>query len=93
MQNTCSTAICSFNELVRLALIAPTYEALRRANPDIPARTIKAFIDEPGDCTSIEQFMCRHEFAYTGTQYGGDDERWHGEGRAYCQKCGMDGDA
>lgn len=34
-----------------------------------------------------------HKFAYTGTQYGGDDDRFHGEGRAYCEHCGADGDA
>lgn len=36
---------------------------------------------------------CAHDWAYTGTEYGGDDERYHGEGRAYCSKCGADGDA
>jgi hypothetical protein len=36
---------------------------------------------------------CAHEWAYTGTAYGGDDERWHGEGRCYCIHCGADGDA
>lgn len=34
-----------------------------------------------------------HVFVYTGTAYGGDDERWHGEGRCYCKHCGADGDA
>ena len=34
-----------------------------------------------------------HVWAFTGTQYGGDDERFHGEGRAYCELCGADGDA
>jgi hypothetical protein len=33
------------------------------------------------------------EWAYTGTAYGGDDDRNHGEGRAYCVQCGADGDA
>lgn len=36
---------------------------------------------------------CAHEWVHTGTAYGGDDERYHGEGRAYCSKCGQDGDA
>lgn len=35
---------------------------------------------------------CAHEWVYTGTAYGGDDERYHGEGRVYCSKCGADGD-
>lgn len=34
-----------------------------------------------------------HEWSYTGTQYGGDDERWGGEGRVLCVHCGADGDA
>ena len=34
-----------------------------------------------------------HEWAYTGTAYGGDDESYHGEGRCYCIHCGADGDA
>lgn len=33
-----------------------------------------------------------HQFECTGTQYGGDDERWHGEGRCLCIHCGADGD-
>lgn len=34
-----------------------------------------------------------HRFECTGTAYGGDDERWHGEGRCLCVHCGADGDA
>lgn len=34
-----------------------------------------------------------HEFSCTGTDYGGDDARWHGEGRCLCIHCGADGDA
>jgi hypothetical protein len=33
-----------------------------------------------------------HEWAYTGTAYGGDDASYHGEGRCYCIYCGTDGD-
>lgn len=33
-----------------------------------------------------------HDWVYTGTAYGGDDERWCGEGRCYCANCGADGD-
>lgn len=47
---------------------------------------IAAELEEYEDC-------CAHEWAYTGTAYGGDDERWMGEGRCYCIKCGADGDA
>lgn len=34
-----------------------------------------------------------HQWSYTGTRYGGDDERWSGEGRCLCVHCGADGDA
>lgn len=34
-----------------------------------------------------------HSWAFTGTQYGGDDDSYHGEGRCYCEHCGADGDA
>lgn len=34
-----------------------------------------------------------HEWYYSGTAYGGDDESYHGEGRVYCTHCGADGDA
>ena len=46
--------------------------------------------DEPdGDPNTLN---CAHDWVYTGTAYGGDDERYHGEGRSYCSKCGADGD-
>jgi hypothetical protein len=34
-----------------------------------------------------------HSFRRTGAAYGGDDERWGGEGRCFCVHCGADGDA
>jgi hypothetical protein len=42
--------------------------------------------DQRGPCPG-------HEFEFTGTAYGGDDESYHGEGRVYCTHCGADGDA
>jgi hypothetical protein len=43
------------------------------------------------------EFVCTdpkgHEWEYTGSAYGGDDDRWCGEGRCYCIHCGADGDA
>jgi hypothetical protein len=46
--------------------------------------------DEPDErCSNPDG----HQWVYTGTQYGGDDERWGGEGRVYCAYCGADGDA
>lgn len=55
-------------------------------------------IVEEGWAMSFEEALCRvmygkHKFVRTGTQYGGDDERWGGEGRCYCTRCGADGDA
>jgi len=47
------------------------------------------FFDEPGGCTNPGG----HEWEYTGTQYGGDDPSYFGEGRCYCIHCGADGDA
>ncbi len=45
--------------------------------------------DDPDACTSPRG----HRWVYSGTAYGGDDERWSGEGRCYCEWCGADGDA
>lgn len=36
---------------------------------------------------------CAHEWVSSGTNDGGDDARFHGEGRTYCLRCGADGDA
>lgn len=36
---------------------------------------------------------CTHDWSYSGTNYGGDDERYHGDGTVHCSKCGADGDA
>jgi hypothetical protein len=41
----------------------------------------------------LRESGCPHEWIYTGTNYGGDDSRWSGEGRCYCIYCGADGDA
>lgn len=45
--------------------------------------------EDEGACTDPKG----HEWVRTGTAYGGDDERWGGEGRCYCIHCGADGDA
>jgi len=42
---------------------------------------------------SVAQFTCDHDWIYTGTSYGGDDESYHGDGRVYCSLCGLDGDS
>lgn len=51
---------------------------------------LEDFDDDPNDrCTHPDG----HSWVYTGTQYGGDDESYFGEGRCYCEFCGADGDA
>lgn len=37
--------------------------------------------------------FCPHDWSYTGSTYGGDEDSYHGEGRCYCSICGADGDA
>lgn len=62
--------------------------------PTFTAAELKALAEqlrEPDDeprCSNPDG----HKWAYTGTAYGGDDERWLGEGRCYCVYCGADGD-
>lgn len=66
----------------------PGYDAWKLASP---------YDVEEDDCDDIYPPPCTnsngHKFECTGTQYGGDDERWHGEGRCLCVYCGADGDA
>jgi hypothetical protein len=76
-----------------LAELIPSYVDLRTSHPLIPAHRIVEYIKH-GEGESFDQFCCPgHQWVYTGTAYGGDDERWHGEGRCYCSNCGADGDA
>lgn len=37
--------------------------------------------------------FCPHDWSYSGTAYGGEDQSYHGEGRCICSLCGADGDA
>lgn len=57
--------------------------------------TLFATLDMIEDAASIgsNNPFCEHDWSYTGTAYGGDDESYHGEGRCYCAHCGADGDA
>lgn len=54
--------------------------------PDHDGESVRPFFEEAEN-------HCAHRWVYTGTNYGGDDERWMGEGRCYCANCGADGDA
>jgi hypothetical protein len=83
----------TFAQVESLAAIAPSYRAMRQANPTVRAADVHRFLSCGGDGLTLEQFCCRHDWACTGTEYGGDDDSYHGEGRCYCTKCGADGDA
>lgn len=74
---------------------AAAYFRLRSERPDVPAKL--AFDYVTGAEQPLAEFVCErttgHRWAYTGTAYGGDDDRYMGEGRCYCLHCGADGDA
>lgn len=76
--------------------VAGEYQRLRELHPSVRALTIKRYMSDDAGLT-LEQFECAtergHEWSYTGTAYGGDDEGYRGEGRVYCCHCGADGDA
>lgn len=81
------------SQALELAEILPAYLALRAEHPLIPARKIHAYV-RSGEGERFEEFFCAgHRWIYTGTQYGGEDESYRGEGRVYCANCGADGDA
>jgi hypothetical protein len=54
-------------------------------------------VRDAGGGLTPAQFACEtergHQWSYSGTEYGGDDDSYRGEGRAYCALCGADGDA
>lgn len=86
----------TFAEVIEFGRVAEQYRALRLAHPAMRALTIKRYVHDDQGLTP-EQFECAtergHRWSYTGSAYGGDDESYHGEGRAYCCHCGADGDA
>lgn len=91
-----AVSIRTFEDLQDFALLARAYREERRVRPDVPAQRLLSAIRRcsVGDACSMDEALCPgHEFVYTGTQYGGDDARWGGEGRCYCVHCGLDGDA
>lgn len=72
------------SEVVRSAVRA----RLQGAEPTRPEEQ-----DEP-EYDPGQRGPCQgHSWVFSGTAYGGDDESFHGEGRAYCEHCGADGDA
>jgi len=75
-------------------LSASLERSLRRAA--VPPPAMAAEDDEPDDEQEPDDRCSNpngHKWNYTGTQYGGDDDRWNGEGRVLCVWCGADGDA
>lgn len=88
--------MANFAALREFASLADQYQKERQARPDVPAQRLLNAIRRcnAGDAYSMDEALCpKHEFVYTGTAYGGDDERCGGEGRCYCAHCGLDGDA
>lgn len=74
----------------------PRFRWARLTYPEVPAARLLSAIKrlDAGDAMTMDEALCpKHDFVYTGTQYGGDDPRWNGEGRCYCRHCGLDGDA
>ena len=76
--------------------VAGEYHSLRQANPTVRALTIARYIRDDEGLT-LKQFECAtergHSWSFSGSAYGGDDDSYGGEGRAYCCLCGADGDA
>lgn len=66
-------------------------------DPDLETDIGECDLCSGAGCDDLDPDACTnpggHEFVCTGTAYGGDDERWCGEGRCYCIHCGADGDA
>ena len=80
-----------------IAPILPAYAQLRAVYPHVPARLVHQYLRDDEGLT-FEQFVCAHtgkghQWACSGSAYGGDDDSYHGEGRSYCCHCGADGDA
>jgi hypothetical protein len=61
------------------AMRAPAIFRYIRANDGLAPGTVRVRVTERG-----------HEWSYTGSAYGGDNESHFGKGRCYC---GADGDA
>jgi hypothetical protein len=89
----------TLNEAADFGFVASAYSVLRRKHPTVPARLAYQYIRDGGDggAATFEQFVCGtvrgHSWSYSGTNYGGGDDRWCGEGRCLCSYCGADGDA
>lgn len=90
----------SIDEAIAFGDIARRYADARIVLAGATAKNVLRAVRRLDDWRSernVEEAYCAvthgHRWTYTGTAYGGDDERWHGEGRCYCCYCGADGDA
>lgn len=74
----------SFAALQYFRNLASLYLALRAARPEIPARSVHAWLtcDDPGLAQNIDQFLCRHEWPRDLQE----------RDRCLCVHCGLDGD-
>jgi hypothetical protein len=94
---TAVVALASFDRLTEFVRTAQYYRALRHRYPHVAARHVHSYLRDGDGAGTLEQYVCSitagHEWAYTGTAYGGDEDTYHGEGRCYCALCGADGDA
>jgi hypothetical protein len=91
-------AFRSIDDLQAFALLAGAYANVRAKNPGTPAWACMSYLraQEDGDQPCAVWRIAAglgHEWNYSGTQYGGDDESYHGEGRCLCAYCGADGDS
>ena len=82
----------TIRDVIEFGQIAQQYQA-NRAGMQFRAVDALRFARDPDIAQNMEQFTCNHDFVCSGTQYGGDDTSYNGEGRCYCSKCGLDGDA
>jgi hypothetical protein len=86
----------TFEQAIAFGVLASQYHQLRIEHPEIAALTVYQYLRDDQGLT-ISQFECAtkrgHSWGFTGSDYGGDDEGYRGEGRCYCRFCGADGDA
>lgn len=89
----------TLRQTFEFGLVAHAYAQLREQHPTVPARLAHQWARDGGDggAATFEQFVCGmtvgHDWNYTGSNYGGDDGSYHGDGRCLCSLCGADGDA
>ena len=94
-----TTTVRTLQQAFEFGMIANAYADLRREYPTVPARLAHQYARDgaDGSAATFDQFVCGvlrgHSWSYSGTNYGGDDDRWHGDGRCLCAYCGADGDA